>query len=175
MDHSYLNKLASVTFISHLHICRLFHLSNNSVCFTLKHKKKMKIHFITRASFPKTAAARVPCGRLLIGQTSQSIQCKIYRFYFFFCSDIATLSHVYTGTDGALQKFGTAFYSLIGILHFFRIKNAISSKKHLLYQSLSTVCLEANECLATTAALEGKVAPSKRAQQRGYWKRGYFR
>lgn len=51
--------------------------------------------------------------------------------------------------------FGTDFYSLIGILHFFRIKNAILSKKHLLYQSLSTVCWEAKEHLATTAALRG--------------------
>ena len=78
-------------------------------------------------------------------------------------------------TDGALQMFGIDFYSLIGILHFLRIKNAISSKKRLLYHSLCTVCWEANECLATTAALGGKVAPSRRAQQSGYWKRGYFR
>jgi len=60
----------------------------------------------------------------------------------------------------------TNFDSLIRILHFFRIKQEISSKKSLLYQRLSTACWVANECLATTTALGEKVAPSRRAQQR---------
>lgn len=34
-SHRYLNWLASEIFIAHLHICRLFHLSNSSDCFTL--------------------------------------------------------------------------------------------------------------------------------------------
>lgn len=152
-----------MTFISHLHICRLFHLSNNSVCFTLKDKKerkKIKIRVITRASFPKTAAARVPCK--LMGQIIQSRQYKVYNFYSFFCSNIATLSPVYTRIDV------WDWFLLLDRLYpyFFRIKNATLSKKHLLYQNLL------GSKWVSISQVWGKRCTQQKSPGGGYWKTG---
>ena len=43
MSHRYLNWLASEMFMAHLHIWRLFHLSNSSDCFTLR-SRGQRVH-----------------------------------------------------------------------------------------------------------------------------------
>lgn len=63
--HTYLNWLASEIFIAHRHICRLFHLSNSSDCFTLwewrteEHVKGARLGHV--AAFPNTPSCPCRC------------------------------------------------------------------------------------------------------------------